>query len=367
MKYIVYKTTNLKCIIDGHNCIYIGVHKVNENRIDDKYLGCGVYAHRDKSYLKSYTNFQYAVKKYGPKAFKREILYIFDTAEEAYKKESEIVNENFLKLPYVYNMVLGGRDGICDPRFHCSNVNQFTLDGKLITKWKTSLDAVKYYNCSLYRIQDAVFRHIKYMNYYWSREDKIDISNYGSTHSKPVYLYTKEGKYFECFNSRTECAEYLKCYPQSVSHAIRNGISIKGYYPSDSLVDIYIPKPRVKLKEAKLYLYQNGKYIGEFVGKEIFPRLNMYSYSKLDSIINSNCGWYKDFYISPEYLTEDEVKQKPKKFKSVDVYDKNMNFIETLESVKAMKEKYNIRTEHATLLLRGAMEHKQYIFKVHNK
>ena len=349
MKYIVYKTTNLKCMIDGHNYIYVGVHKVNENRIEDNYLGCGVYAHRDKTYLKPYTNFQYAVKKYGPKAFKREILYIFDTAEEAYKKESEIVNENFLKLPYVYNMVLGGRDGICDPRFHCSNVNQFTLDGKLITKWKTSLDAVKYYNCSLYRIQDAVFRHIKYMNYYWSREDKIDISNYGSTHSKPVYLYTKEGKYFECFNSRTECAEYLKCYPQSVSHAIRNGISIKGYYPSDSLVDIYIPKPRVKLKEAKLYLYQNGKYIGEFVGKEIFPRLNMYS------------------YISPEYLTEDEVKQKPKKFKSVDVYNKNMNFIETLESVKAMKEKYNIRTEHATLLLRGAMEHKQYIFKVHNK
>lgn len=367
MKYIVYKTTNLKCIIDGHNCIYIGVHKVNENRIDDKYLGCGVYAHRDKSYLKPYTNFQYAVKKYGPKAFKREILYIFDTAEEAYRKEAEIVNEDFLKLPYVYNMVLGGREGICAAGFQNYSISQFTLDGVLIKTWNTSLDIVKYYNCSLYRIQDAVFRHIKYMNCYWSKEDYIDISNYGSTHSKPVYLYTKEGKYFECFESRTKCAEYLQCYPQSVSHAIRNEVSIKGYYVSDSLVDIYIPKPRAKLKNAKLYLYHNGEYIGEFIGKEIFPRLSMYSFSKLDSIVNSNCGWYKDYYISLEKLTEDEVKQKPKKFKSVDVYDKDMNFIETLESVKAMKEKYNIQTTHATLLLRGAMEHKQYIFKVHNK
>lgn len=367
MKYIVYKTTNLKCIIDGHNCIYIGVHSTNKQDLDPNYIGCGVFKHRPKTYMNPKTNFQYAVKKYGPKAFIREVLFVFDTEEEAYNKEAEIVNSKFIDLPYTYNMVQGGKNNMCDPIYHCLELYQYDLQGNFIKYWKRTIYAAEYYNCSLKALQMAVYRNISYIGYYWSRTKEFNINKYGSDHKKQVYLYTKEGKYFECFESRTKCAEYLQCCSQSVSHAIRNGVSIKGYYASDSLVDIYVPKPRAKLKNTKLYLYHNGEYIGEFIGKEIFPRLNMYSFSKLDSIVNSNCGWYKDYYISLEKLTEDEVKQKPKKFKSVDVYDKDMNFIETLESVKAMKEKYNIQTTHATLLLRGAMEHKQYIFKVHNK
>lgn len=34
----------------------------------------------------------------------------------------------------------------------------------------------------------------------------------------------------ERFNSLVECAKYLKCHPTSISHALSEGITIKGYH-----------------------------------------------------------------------------------------------------------------------------------------
>ena len=63
---IVYKTTNLV-----NNKIYIGVHSTND--LNDGYLGSGTA-------LKS------SIQKHGIETFSREILYFFDTPEEAYYK-----------------------------------------------------------------------------------------------------------------------------------------------------------------------------------------------------------------------------------------------------------------------------------------
>lgn len=83
MKYIIYKTTNLI-----NNNIYIGQHATKD--INDNYLGSGVALLSD-------------IKKYGKDNFKKEILYIFDTREEADKKEQELVNTNFIKRKDTYN------------------------------------------------------------------------------------------------------------------------------------------------------------------------------------------------------------------------------------------------------------------------
>lgn len=91
MLYILYKTTNL---INGK--IYIGVHQTDD--INDRYLGSGFL-------LKD------SIKKHGRKNFKREILEYFPSKEEMYKKESEIVTEEFIKRPDVYNRRLGGEGG----------------------------------------------------------------------------------------------------------------------------------------------------------------------------------------------------------------------------------------------------------------
>lgn len=86
--YTVYKTTNL---ING--IIYIGVHKTTN--INDSYLGSG-------KILKT------AIKKYGRESFKKEILFIFNNSDIAYKKEKEIVNESFILDENNYNLVIGG-------------------------------------------------------------------------------------------------------------------------------------------------------------------------------------------------------------------------------------------------------------------
>ena len=79
-KYMIYKTTNLL-----NNRYYIGFHKFSINKPEDGYLGSGKLIRR-------------AVEKYGKENFKREVLFVFDTKEEAEQKEAEIVNKEFTLL-----------------------------------------------------------------------------------------------------------------------------------------------------------------------------------------------------------------------------------------------------------------------------
>jgi hypothetical protein len=89
--HIVYQTTN-----NINNMIYVGAHSTD--LLDDGYIGSG---HR----------ITLAVEKYGIDNFKRIILHIFDTPEEMFSKEAEIVNIDFLKRVDVYNIVEGGFGG----------------------------------------------------------------------------------------------------------------------------------------------------------------------------------------------------------------------------------------------------------------
>lgn len=89
--YTVYKITNL---IDGK--IYIGTHKTK--RLEDGYMGSGTYLLN-------------AIEKHGVENFKKEILFVFETSEEMYLKEAELVNEEFIKNPETYNIKIGGSGG----------------------------------------------------------------------------------------------------------------------------------------------------------------------------------------------------------------------------------------------------------------
>jgi len=106
--YIIYLTKNLKSKINGLNRIYIGVHETENPEIFDGYIGNGVKINQPSSYIHPKTPFQYAVKKFGVGSFERSTLFVFNTREEAYKKEAEIVNQDFINQSHVYNVSLGG-------------------------------------------------------------------------------------------------------------------------------------------------------------------------------------------------------------------------------------------------------------------
>lgn len=88
MYYIVYKTVNK---INGK--YYIGVHK--SKVLQDDYLGSGVHLKR-------------AISKYGKGNFSRENLYVFDSEEEMFSKEKEIVNKELISDEFCYNLTEGG-------------------------------------------------------------------------------------------------------------------------------------------------------------------------------------------------------------------------------------------------------------------
>lgn len=91
MRFTVYKTTNLI-----NEKYYIGVHKTKNPY--DSYLGSGTLLRR-------------AILKYGVENFKKEIITICDTEEDAYKIEQELVCENIIDPEYCYNLKRGGFGG----------------------------------------------------------------------------------------------------------------------------------------------------------------------------------------------------------------------------------------------------------------
>lgn len=87
MNYLVYKITNQ---INGK--IYIGVHKTTN--VDDDYMGSG-------KLIKA------AIKKYGVENFKKEILAQFESADEMFNEEKNLISQ----LSPEYNLHPGGNGG----------------------------------------------------------------------------------------------------------------------------------------------------------------------------------------------------------------------------------------------------------------
>lgn len=129
MLYLVYKITNT---VNG--MVYIGCHKTIN--VDDGYMGSGKYLKR-------------ALNKYGVENFKKEILFVFDTPEDMYKKERELVCSDFILAKNVYNLKLGGHGGFdhvnADSSLYAeirtNNLQRITPD-----KWREL-----YYNCPEFR------------------------------------------------------------------------------------------------------------------------------------------------------------------------------------------------------------------------
>ena len=91
MNYYVYEITNL---INGKK--YIGKRSCKCPIEEDKYMGSGTLLNKAK-------------KKYGIDNFKKEILEVCNSEEEAYAKERELVHIcNAVNSDKFYNLAEGG-------------------------------------------------------------------------------------------------------------------------------------------------------------------------------------------------------------------------------------------------------------------
>ncbi len=86
--FLIYKITNT---INGK--YYIGAHKTDN--VFDSYMGSGVLIKR-------------AIRKHGKQNFQKEILFVFNSEEEMFEKERELVNEETVYDKNCYNQNTGG-------------------------------------------------------------------------------------------------------------------------------------------------------------------------------------------------------------------------------------------------------------------
>ena len=87
-----------------YHLIYMIVNKIN-NKI---YIGKHSTKDPYDNYMGSGKAIRVAVNKYGAHNFEKVIIDCLTTEDEAYLKESEIVDENFVKRSDTYNMKCGG-------------------------------------------------------------------------------------------------------------------------------------------------------------------------------------------------------------------------------------------------------------------
>lgn len=92
MFHIIYKVTN-----NINNYIYIGAHSTDN--LDDGYMGSGKALNRAFSY-------------FGKQNFSREIIFIFETLDEMFQKEAELVDPVFVRRIDTYNKTTGGKRGL---------------------------------------------------------------------------------------------------------------------------------------------------------------------------------------------------------------------------------------------------------------
>ncbi len=263
LKYIVYETTNIV-----NNKIYIGVHKTVDPYGWDHYLGCGVISTQPCTYQHAKTAFQFAVKKYGPKNFKRKTLAVFDTIEEAFLLEKELVDVNFIARDDVYNMVVGG-----DGESFLNNqkrVFRYDLSGNFINEYPSIANASITVGKDQTTISRAIYNKSKSCNSFWSLDkmDKLDLSlyNLGDSGKIKIHKYSRTGEYLDTYDSIKAACDDMHVDRSKLKDACEFGLCINNFYYCYTQ-DVKFDKARkTYLMTRKVYKYCEitGQYLAEY-------------------------------------------------------------------------------------------------------
>lgn len=332
MNYIAYQTINLK-----NNKIYIGIHKTDNPEIFDGYLGCGIRITAPSSYMNPNTPLQAAVKKYGTSSFKRTILKTFDNSIDAFRFESEIVNSAFINRIDTYNAKLGGFGGSS----YSIKINQFDVNGLFLKTWNSIIEASDFYSISDTAISNAYKFKGSCNNFFWSKNQQIDINEYTHYVGQICYKYNSDGKFIEMYNSLVEAAKENSTYLQSIQRSVKGGYKVGDYYYSLELHDVFTGSSKISLKNKSLYVYGlDGKFIIQLNNSsEIYNFFNLKSTSSITTALRTN-RQYRNFQLSLEYYDNlNPIVDKRNTRKKVEQYTVCGDLITTYDSItEAFKE-----------------------------
>lgn len=357
-KYIVYETTNTI-----NNKIYIGVHKTINPDVFDGYIGNGIIVTQPYTYKYSKTAFQCAVNKYGPKAFRRKTLAVFNTEDEAFALEEELVNENFLAREDVYNMILGGRRGL----FNTSKIKvyQYDLDGNYVSEYPSFIDAATAMGVDYTAISYAVRKKFKSAGFYWNTDkcDRIDLKLYnkGDNHRIPIYVYSIEGNFLEEFSSTVKALATLKVSSSELKEAYMLGVCLRDkYYVSLVKASTYDKARTEYIKTRSVHKYDSstGEYIASYATQELAERENINS--NISRSIKLKVADENGFFWSVEKtkLYNCPIKKGKRK---VGKYDLEGNLVEIYESAT---EAANKNGTSVWKVLSGTNKtHKKHVYK----
>ena len=357
-KYIVYQTINLV-----NNKIYIGVHKTNPEKFDG-YIGNGVNINWPSSYMNPKWPFQYAVKKYGTKNFRRSTLYIFDNEQDAYDKEAELVTLEFVQRSDTYNLIRGGQ---LKPNYYKrSKIYQFDTDGNLVKEWTDIYEVSEFFQTWKESIYQAINTKRRLYGNYFSYEDKIILSEYSNPNlSQKVYKYNKDGKCVGIYESIQKAAKVNNYKPCELFNRIKECAFTKGSYYSLELFDEFKPKPRLILKNKIIHVYNiDGKYEQSVNLKELYDLLKCSSNRKIIQAIKFGTP------LNNKLLTIEKVDElKPyiqkNKNKAILVYTKSGEFVKEFPSINSACKELNLDSSTVNKVLKGyGKSTKGYILKI---
>lgn len=350
IKYIVYCTT---CTVN--NKIYVGVHKTNPE-IFDGYIGNNVYVNRPSTYEHPKERFQYAVKKYGVKNFKRAIIAIFDEEIDAYNLEEIIVNKEFLSRPDVYNVALGGKSG--NYNITGKTIYQYSEDGKFIAEYRSIKEASIQIQRNMSTLQVALKNKHKCAGYFWTeiKFKSLDLSkmhSYEDTRKIPVFQYSDTGEYDCCYESISDASRVLNIHSASISNALKLGCICNGKYFTNTFAPNFSISKSKQINSTEVHQYDlNGNYIASFKNmsqaqKSLNIKSNIYQAIKL----GRTAGNYQWSFEKLERMSK--VQPKAGKARKVGKFDKDWNLICEYKSLAECKKENGGGMEH---VLRGRDE-----------